>query len=144
MSDVANALGVPAIFHYKGKDYKVGPRTLRVEAELERRLQDAALASVQSMRKSLYPDEYRMMLDGVRRDVAARTYSWGSEACVNYLTTLHGMRQLWFLQLCAANPEEPLTMEWFEEVWDDPDAFERLQVKMAEVDADPNRKGAAK
>lgn len=145
MSETANALGVPAVFEFEGAEYKVGPRSLRVEAMLERRLQDRALREVQAMREHLRPDEYRMMLDGVRRDAASRVYSWGSESCIQFLITLEGAKELAFLQLCDSNQGDArVDRALIDRVWEDPAAFERLTAKFEEADADPNRKRAAK
>lgn len=95
MSDNANSLlnsggeGSLTIEH-NGKKYTAGLITQKVKAEFEKRLEKKALDSIFAFKNYLEPVEFREAISGVTRDIASGIYSFGSENCVQALSTPSG------------------------------------------------------
>lgn len=95
MADTANDLlnagsGGSLTIEYNGKKYTAGLITQKVKAEFEKKLEKKALDSIFVMKAYLEPVEFREAISGVTRDIASGIYSFGSEYCVQALSTPSG------------------------------------------------------
>lgn len=152
MSEVASVLGVPPVFTYKGVEYKVCERDFEIEALAERKILDNGLRVIQGMRESLSPYDYQLMLDGHRRDGATRVYSFGTPEHFRWAISEEGQKYYAYLALKKLNPQ--VTQQLIDQIYDDVEvtvaadgsetrrkaAWEALDVKMAEANADPTPK----
>ncbi len=152
MSEMAACLGVPPLFAFEGREYKVAARDFEIEASVELLLEGRALEKVQRHREKFSPQEYQLQLDGWRRDCTVGTYSWGSPECVRWWASQKGMQEFAVLVLKRLNRE--VDAEVGERIWaDEPPvndqgkptrvpAWEEFQLKMQEANQDPNLKRA--
>lgn len=90
-SDLLNSGGEGSLtIDYNGKKYTAGLITQKVKSDFEKKLEKKALDSIFSMKSYLEPVEFREAVSGVTRDIASGIYSFGSENCVQALSTPSG------------------------------------------------------
>lgn len=138
MSEMAATLGIPPVFRFQGTEYKVSPRDFEVEAMAERKLEENALDAVKRFKDRLSPHDYQVQMDGWRRDVAARLYSYGSPSFMAWAFSVEGMKYMAYLQLAKLNAD--VTPHLIDRIWADKEAWEALAIATAGADADPTPK----
>lgn len=136
MGEVADALAVVPPFEWQGKEYEVGKCCYKVQAAYEVWLEKQAQDYVLRHEEDLPPAAFRMQLEGLRRDGAARVYSFGSDACWESMKHPPGQREMCYLLL---RRKAPVTREMVAAVWEDDAARERLVALMLRQVLGPDR-----
>jgi len=131
MGTTADALGLGPQFEFEGTTYTLAPWTYAVQAKFERYLEDQAVQAVKRM--SLPEDERRDLIKEVYRDIAAGSYSFGSELVAQALRSLKHLKHLFFLALQVNHPG--VTKDLVEKMFEQ--QLEELLQKMTQANADP-------
>lgn len=118
MSETAATLGVPVTFEFRGRPYKVAPRTFHVEAEFSVWVEESALKSILRHEKTLGPTGVALALDGWRKECAAHLYEWDGVSCWQARTSVTGQKHLAALQLHKGGLDLYEAMDLVEEVLD--------------------------
>lgn len=96
-------LGTPVPVTINGKEYLIPPWTLAQEGQFAAWVEARSRARLQARRKDLGEDEYREQMDGLRRDVDAGLYEWGSKIVVGAWSSMPGGKHLLYLTLAAVD-----------------------------------------
>jgi hypothetical protein len=131
MGETADALGLGPTFEFEGTTYTLSPWTYAVQAQFERYLEAQAVAAVKRM--DLPDDERRDLLKDVYRDIAAGSYSFGSELVAQALRSLKHLKHLFLLALKVHHPG--VTKDLVERMFER--QLEELLQKMTSANADP-------
>lgn len=107
MSEVAKALALPAEFEWRGKQFKLSPVTLEIEAyfaaALERRTAEGLARNRDALGEDAYQDAVRQFND----DVTCGEYEWGGRVGAKARASAAGTRELVFL--CLAECQNGFT-----------------------------------
>lgn len=107
VSELLNVPGEGSLsIQFNGKTYTAGLITQKVKADFEKRMEKKALDSIFRVKDLLDPVEFREAISGVTRDIAAGVYSFGSERCIQSLSTPSGICT--FASLLFNSPESEI------------------------------------
>lgn len=140
MGETAAVLNVPEEFAFNGKSYRLGRRDFFVEAQFERFCARAALEFLKAQKPDLEPLEYAQAME--RWEVAGGTFafSFGGGRCLMTLFSAEGQREMAFLRLARANPDDrTITRDLVKKLAEEyPDRWDELIRLMERLD-NPNR-----
>lgn len=140
MSEIANTIGLPYEFDYKGRVVKVAPRCFEVEGYFSVWAESLGLKVLQRHQESLSVAEYDLLMNGWRRDCQQGAYDFGEVACWRVALGEAGRKKLAALQINKAGGITlPQAEEFVEEVWADKEGRRRLEEVVERANADPNR-----
>jgi hypothetical protein len=139
MGMVSKVLGLGAELEFEGKKYVLAPWSYKIQGQFERYLEDEAYQVVLRLCRHLSPEEKKEQLAILARDIAAGTYSFGSEAVSKAMYSLKHFGKLLLLCLKPNHPEadEELVHKILQ------DGLETVMAKMAEANVDPSTAAGA-
>lgn len=140
MSESNEALGLPEIIQWKGKPYFLSPMDhAEVVAAYESHLEGEAWKTIERARakKWLSSQSYEDQSDGIRRDIVAGVYSYGSRTWLDSIKCLANQKQLLHLMLTHPEGQRDLPLSMVDEMYADPKKLEQI-LKVAFKGADPN------
>lgn len=142
MGQISDALCVGPEFQYKDKVYNIHPLTFEVQGHFERYMERQARESYFKLAPYLPAEEKTLALDGLRRELAERYYTFGNEGIRKALEARPHLQYLCFLMLKKNHPE--LMEEDVAEMFRDDAVRDQLIFTAASATPDPNSKTGAK
>lgn len=136
MGQLSQLLEVEETIPHNGKEYKLAPLTLEIQAQLEQWLEGRAWDALERQRPRLTQQEYELRAGKLQRDIAADLYGFFSECCQNALANSlgKGSRHLMYLRIKANHSDASEALVW--------DIVEKnvtdIVKKMQKMDHDPN------
>jgi hypothetical protein len=104
MSEVAKALALPAEFEWRGKQFKLSPVTLEIEAyfaaALEKRRAEGLARNRDALGEAAYEDSLRLFAD----DMTCGEFEWGGRVAARARAAAAGTRELIFLCITECQP----------------------------------------
>jgi hypothetical protein len=131
VSEVAKALALPAEFEWRGKQFKLSPVTLEIEAyfaaALERRTAEGLARNREALGEDVYADAVRQFND----DVTCGEYEWGGRVGAKARASAAGTRELVFL--CLAECQNGFTRAQLSDLFREPPPDGKTPSKWQEV-----------
>ena len=140
MSEAADALGMLPIVQWKGKPCFIAPMDqVEVVAAYESYLEKQAWLTIEraKAKKWLSLESYEEQADGIRRDIVAGVYAYGSRAWAQSLRCLPHQKQLIYLMLTYPEGQRDLPMSVVDEMYADSQTLAEL-LRVAFKGSDPN------
>lgn len=137
MSEIAAALAIPVPFEFEGVQYRIAGQDFEIEALFELWLQDNDIRSIRQRARTLLDAEYAAMMNGHRRDVAAKQFAYGGTIFWEAMMSLPGRKKMAQLQLSKGSGFT-VEMDVVEKIFDSPKDLEIFLIAKQEADSDPN------
>ena len=133
---VAPLLAEPALYDYKGKEYKVHPWTYEVQGKFEQYLKKRAWEAYAESEKHLGQDAADRAMAATLKDIATGYYSFGSDGVGKALQAPEHVRYIFWL--CLRKHDGAVTQEQVRSMTETGDDYQAAIRIMNVANTDPN------